>query len=233
MSRNNNESIVVVPIPENFATGGTFLGFEIKPLNIIQAIVLGIIPIGINFGVIYRYFYVDILTMLGVTALFSVAFAFLGFVGIDNVTPLEYLMKIIKFKSKERKTYFNPRVKKEIVSLISEQSENTQVLPREKVIKMYNEFLEKRNLSDQARAHELENSDIGEDALFEEDFAVMDKPDEYMSDKELKEKAKKEKQILKTRKKEQKKREKQKLKQEKQEKKKQRKDRKIGAEEND
>ena len=108
-----------------------------------------------------------------------------------------------------RKTYYNPRVKKEMVSLMTEQSEANQVLPREKVLKMYNEFLEKRNLADQAKAHEIEDNDLGEDVFFEDDFLVMDKPKEYMSDKEIKEKEKQEKRLTKQRLKEMKKREKQ------------------------
>lgn len=209
MARRENETIAVAPIPENFATGSTFLGFEIKPLNLIQAIIFGLIPIIVNFGIINKYFYVDILTLIGVTALFTVALAFLGFVGIDNVTPLEYLIKFINYKRKMRKTYYNPRVKKEMISLIAEQSEANQVLPREKVLKMYNEFLEKRNLADQAKAHEIEDNDLGEDVFFEDDFLVMDKPKEYMSDKEIKEKEKEEKRLIKIRQKEMKKRKKQ------------------------
>lgn len=208
MNKRDNETIAVAQIPENFATGSTFLGFEVKPLNLIQAIVFGIIPILISMG-INKYFYVNILTVIGVTALCSIAFAFLGFVGIDNVTPLEYLIKFINYKRNMRKTYYNPRVKKEMVSLMTEQSEANQVLPREKVLKMYNEFLEKRNLADQAKAHEIEDNDLGEDVFFEDDFLVMDKPKEYMSDKEIKEKEKQEKRLTKQRLKEMKKREKQ------------------------
>lgn len=208
MNKRDNETIAVAQIPENFATGSTFLGFEVKPLNLIQAIAFGIIPILISMG-INKYFYVNILTVIGVTALCSIAFAFLGFVGIDNVTPLEYLIKFINYKRNMRKTYYNPRVKKEMVSLMTEQSEVNQVLPREKVLKMYNEFLEKRNLADQAKAHEIEDNDLGEDVFFEDDFLVMDKPKEYMSDKEIKEKEKQEKRLTKQRLKEMKKREKQ------------------------
>lgn len=208
MNKRDNETIAVAQIPENFATGSTFLGFEVKPLNLIQAIVFGVIPILISMG-INKYFYVNILTVIGVTALCSIAFAFLGFVGIDNVTPLEYLIKYINYKRNMRKTYYNPRVKKEMVSLMTEQSEVNQVLPREKVLKMYNEFLEKRNLADQAKAHEIEDNDLGEDVFFEDDFLVMDKPKEYMSDKEIKEKEKQEKRLTKQRLKEMKKREKQ------------------------
>lgn len=208
MNKRDNETIAVAQIPENFATGSTFLGFEVKPLNLIQAIVFGVIPILISMG-INKYFYVNILTVIGVTALCSIAFAFLGFVGIDNVTPLEYLIKYINYKRNMRKTYYNPRVKKEMVSLMAEQSEANQVLPREKILKMYNEFLEKRNLADQAKAHEIEDNDLGEDVFFEDDFLVMDKPKEYMSDKEIKEKEKQEKRLTKQRLKEMKKREKQ------------------------
>lgn len=203
------ETIVVIPIPENFASEGTFLGYELKPLNIIQAIVLGAIPIFINYGIIYKYFVIDFLALLGVTAVFSCAFAYIGFAGIDNVTPLEYLMKVLVFRKKERVTFFNPRVKKEIISLYEEKNnEASQPLPRDKVMKMYKEFIAKRNLADQQKAREAENIFGDEQIYFEDDFLVTNKPEEYMSDAELKKLKKERKKAEKQMKAEQKKLEK-------------------------
>lgn len=209
MSNNKQERIIYAPIPENFAAEGTFLGYEIKLLNILQAGVLGIIPFLISYGLINKNFEIENgLSLFGVTALFGLGLAYLGFAGIDHVTPLEYLYRILKFKSRERKTFFNPRVKREKISLLAEQSEINQTLPREKVLKMYNDFLEKRNIADQQRAHLFEENELDEDTYFEEDFDVMEKPVEYMSDREFKQYKKEQKKAKKKMIKEQKKTEK-------------------------
>lgn len=193
------ETPVTVPIPKNFAADGTFLGYELKPLNIIQAIILGLIPFFVVFGFLNKIFiFNNYISLLAITGLCSLAFAYLGFAGIDNVTPLEYLLRFLNFKKKERKAYYNPRVKKEMISLSQERNnEASKTLPRDKVMKIYNEFLTKRNLSDQQKAHEIEDNDLGEEVYFEEDFLVMTKPKEYMTEKELKQQEKIEKKEMK------------------------------------
>lgn len=208
MSSENENKRIVAHIPQNFATDGSFLGYELKPLNVIQAVGFGLIPFFITYGVITRYIkFSNQLSVFSITALFAACLAYIGFAGVDHVTPLEYLMWLIKFKKRERKTYFNPRVKKEMVSLLVEQSEANQTLPREKVMKMYNDFLEKRNIADQQKAHSFEENEIEEGTYFEEDFAVMDKPMEYMTNKEVKQFKKEQKQAQRKRVKEAKKQE--------------------------
>lgn len=202
MSKKAQEKIVVVPIPENFATEGTFLGYEIKMLNIVQAVVFAVIPFLI-FGFLDKYFepLLNVTTTLVIRVMISLGLAALGFFGINHETPLEMLIKYLNFKKNERKTYYNPRVKIEARSLLYKSDEDGELLPRDKIIKMYNDFLEKRNLSDQKFAHELEGREFDEDILFEDDFGVVEKPEEYMTAKELKEKKKEEKRAIRMRKK--------------------------------
>ena len=188
-----DESLESAPIPQNFAAGNTFLGYEIKYMNIIQAVVLGIIPIYVGYGIINKYFYVDQQMLFSLVAVFTVGFAYLGFAGIDNVTPGEYLWNYIMFKKNYRKTFYNPRVKTEYISIFAEQSEANTVLPKEKIMEFYNKFIEKRNKADQMAAHTMEEADYNEGMFFEEDFLVMNKPVEYMTKKEIKEMKKREK----------------------------------------
>lgn len=208
MANENETKKYIAQIPQNFATDNSFLGYELKFLNVIQAIGFGSIPFFITYGVITKYIKFDNkLSVLSITAMFAACLAYIGFAGVDNVTPLEYLIWLIKFKKRERKTYFNPRVKKEMISLLVEQNEANQTLPREKVMKMYNDFLEKRNIADQQKAHSFEENEIEEGVYFEEDFAVMDKPVEYMTNKEIKQFKKEQKQAQRKRVKETKKQE--------------------------
>lgn len=200
MSSEEKDRYIVVPIPENFASDGTFLGYEIKLLNIAQAIGFGAIPFAITFGIINKYFYIGTTTIV-ITCMIAAGLAYLGFFGINHETPLEYLIKYINFRRNARKTYYNPRVKTEAKSIFEEKNEEAEVLPREKIMKVYNEFLEKRNLSDQKLAHELEEREYDGEVFFEEDFAVVDKPIEYMDKKEKKQKEKEDKKAIRMRKK--------------------------------
>lgn len=199
MSSEEKDRYVVVPIPENFAADGTFLGYEIKVLNIIQAVVFASIPFLIVYGIIDKYFVTGTTTLV-FTVMAALGLAYLGFFGINHETPLEYLIKYIEFRRNARKTYYNPRVKIEARSIFEEKNEEAEVLPREKIMKIYNEFLEKRNLSDQKIAHELEEKEYDGEIFFEEDFSIVDKPLEYMDKKERKQKEKEEKKAIKERK---------------------------------
>lgn len=199
MGSEERERNVVVPIPENFASDGTFLGYEIKFLNIAQAIVLGSIPFIFVYGFINKYFYTGTTTLV-FTAMFALGLAYLGFFGINHETPLELLLKYLEFRKNARKTYYNPRVKTEAKSIFEERNEEAEVLPREKIMKIYNELLEKRNLSDQKIAHELEEKEYDGEIFFEEDFTIVDKPLEYMDKKERRKKEKEDKKAVKERK---------------------------------
>lgn len=196
----NREKNIVVPIPENFASEGTFLGYEINFLNIAQALVFGIIPFAFTFGIINKYFYIGTTTIV-ITCMFALGLAYLGFFGINHETPVEYLVKYLMFRKNARKTYYNPRVKIEARSIFEEKNDEADVLPREKIMKIYNDFLKKRNLSDQKLAHELEDKEYDGEIFFEEDFAIVDKPIEYMDKKEKRQMEKEEKKAIKMRRK--------------------------------
>lgn len=178
------------PIPKNFAAGDTFLGYEVKWLNAIQAIVLGSIPLLVSYGIISKYFYTDGVTQFSITLMITIGFAGFGYFGIDNITPFEYIYNIMNFRKRKRKTFYNPRVKTEYKSIFVEQTEGNQLLPKEKIMELYKKYIDKRNLADQQNARALFEDDYDSTLYFEDDFAVLDKPEEYMTKKELKEKRK-------------------------------------------
>lgn len=184
------ESRESAPIPKNFAAGDTFLGYEIKWLNLIQAIILGCIPLFVSYGFISTYFYTDGTIQFSMTMVITVGFAAFGYFGIDNITPFEYIGNVLNFRKRKRKTFYNPRVKTEYKSIFVEKTEGNQLLPKDKIMEFYKKYIEKRNQIDQQNARALFDDDYDSSLYFEEDFAVLDKPEEYMTTKEIKEKRK-------------------------------------------
>lgn len=183
------------PIPRNFAAGNTFLGYEIKWLNLIQAFILGSIPLYVSYGIVSKYFYTDATYQFSITITAMIGFAIFGYFGIDNITPFEYIWNVLNFRKRKRKTFYNPRVKTEYKSIFVEKTEGNQILPKEKIMEFYKKYIEKRNQIDQQNARALFDDEYDDTLYFEEDFAVLDKPEEYMTKKEIKEKHKKQKEV--------------------------------------
>lgn len=190
MSRREEEQLQSTPIPKNFADGTTFLGIEIKWFNILQGIILGLIPVIIalilnSFLIFYNAF-----SFWMTIVVLAVVLFILGFTGIDGITIGEYLYNIMMFKKKRRRTYYNPRVKTELKSSIAGRKDKTEMLPRDKIMAILDGIKAKTNLKDQEEAHKNESFELQSDMMFEDDFKVFDKPEEYMTDDEIKAKKK-------------------------------------------
>lgn len=210
MSRDENVPIEQAPVPLNFLSSGTaFLGMELKFFNIFQAVLLAAVPPIFVFGFLNRYFiFTNVVTTITLVIAASAIFGYIGLVGYNETTIGEFLIDFFKFKKNKRITYYNPRVKTEYrPSYALLETEQAQLLPREKILKMVKDIQEKTRLADQKKAHEIANAQLDETILFEDDFKVVGKSEEYMTDAELKQhrkkKRKEEKDAIKKEKKEQ------------------------------
>lgn len=184
-----DENPAVIFIPDNYKTGATFLGFEIKLFNVFQAIILASIPVIIDYLVIPSYFNISLTNsyLLSVTIFFSASFGYLGLIGVNDMTLGEFVYNYITYKKRQRKTYYNPRIKKEILTIFDEE-ETREELPREKIIALYNTYKEKFDEKNREAALKMEQNSLSEDEIvfFEDDYGVVDKPVEYMNPKEYK-----------------------------------------------
>ena len=177
----------VVFIPANYKSGNSIYGFEIKTSNVIQGSILATIPAVIGFGIIPDFIQINPDLNLSIVTFFSFGLGYLGFVGINGQTLLSYIQDWLMFRKKRRKTYYNPRIKKEAIFFLDEQKNNKEMLPRDKILAIYNQYKAQSDQKNRELAHELEKEfEQAEDLYFEDDSGFVAKPIEYMTAKERK-----------------------------------------------
>lgn len=186
----NNEKVRNIYIPRNYKTGANILGFEIKVWNVLQGIVLAAVPLFIGFYLIPKNYGFSLTSpwLTTPTIMFASLFGYLGLVGIHDFTFGEYVAIVLKFKKNQRQTFYNPRAKREAITVIKEE-ETREELPREKIIAFYNTYKAKIDEKNREAAHkyEMENELDEENMYFEDDLGAVDKPVEYMTNKEYRE----------------------------------------------
>ena len=191
-----NDEPKVVFIPANYKTGTSFMGFEIKTSNVIQGVILALIPVVIGYGIVPKLIDFKIENMLSIVCFFSFGLGYLGVVGINGQTLGGYIQDLLNFRKNKRKTYYNPRIKKEAMFFLDEQKENKEMLPREKIIAFYNKYKAHSDLKNRELAHELEKDFVQtEELYFEDDSGFVAKPVAYMSAKERKQYEKEQKKL--------------------------------------
>lgn len=185
----SDESPRVIFIPDNYHTGTSMFGVEIKISNAIQTIILVLIPIILNYFVIPSYFSIDRTStvLLSFTIFCVVILGYLGLVGVNGMTLGEFVYIYLMYRKSKRKTYYNPRLKKELKPIIVEETTREE-LPRDKMLALYNQYKEKFDEKNRQAALESEMSGDYENSqiFFEDDYGIVDTPVEYMSQKEYK-----------------------------------------------
>lgn len=183
---NKQEQPYEIFIPENYKTKSNFLGFEVKIANVIEGFAFALIPVLIGIFLLPKIPIIDSETNLSITTTFAFAFGLFGFIGIDDELVITWLLDILKFKQSRRIAYYNPRVKKEAHSIFAE-NDKQDMLPREKIIKLYENYKAQLDNKNRELAHEQEKQfDQAETMYFEDDLGFINKPFEYMTAKEKK-----------------------------------------------
>ena len=183
---NKQEQPYEIFIPENYKTKSNFLGYEVKIANVIEGFAFGLIPVLIGIFVLPKIPFIDSETNLSITTTFAFALGLFGFIGIDDELVITWLLDILKFKQSRRIAYYNPRVKKEAHSIFAD-NDKQDMLPREKIIKLYENYKAQLDSKNRELAHEQEKQfDQAETMYFEDDLGFINKPIEYMTAKEKK-----------------------------------------------
>ena len=173
-------------IPNNYKAGLSFFGFKINLRYAIEGGILATFPLIIGFIVVPKLLGISLVDTFTVTFFFALLFGAVGIYGIDGSPISVYIKDIINAKNNKRESYYNPRVKNEINSIFINKSEGEQMLPREKILEIINNY---QKQIDEKTQKEMENSleaMKNNNAFFEDDIGIIEKPTEYMSDKELK-----------------------------------------------
>lgn len=166
------EQIISVPIPKN-AIKDKILGVEANWMNLVQAVLFASIPLLIGYLLNKVFIFYDAKTFVIVIGMAAVGLGYLGLTGIDGMTLGDYLINYLNFNKNKRRTFYNPRVKTEIKSGLVNDDENTEMLPREKLNKLIENFNKKIKENDQKEAYDNMNTeDDNDDFSFEDDIEL-------------------------------------------------------------
>ena len=196
------EKISVAPIPANYETGINLLGKSYSLIRIIEGGCLLLI-FGVGSYILLRKINVDIAVSLSIALCLGAPFGALGIFGINDEALHTFIKNIFIYLKRKRIVYRNPRVRTEAkpVKLSEIDDGEIELLPREKVIKMYEQFKENINKANRNKAQDEENTDEYANLYFEDDEGIVEMPDEMLSKKELKARKKQERRMIKNEKK--------------------------------
>lgn len=177
------ETYNVEYIPNNIDVGINILGFNLKARFLAEGIILGVILSAITYFMIQETA-VQVGTKIGTAIAVGVIGLFVGIRGLNDEPVTEFIYHAIKFSSKQRTAFYNPRVRHEAKPYIQE----IQNSKREKLMNIYSQYKEKTEKSNQEKSYSYQNDNIFDSSnmYFEDDIGVIDKPVEYMSSKEKK-----------------------------------------------
>lgn len=194
---NNEERPMQIPIPKNFQAGINLFGGSYEFGNIIQGIIMAGLGVFIIFGGCkFLHINASIESRIGFALALGGTLGYLGLAGIEGETLIGLIKNIILFEKNKRTAYYNPRIKKEACTCVFERED--EILPRDKILMMYDKYKQEINKKDQDKALMSQFSlNENEDMFFNDDEGFVDKPLEYMSKKEYKIKQKEEKKKLK------------------------------------
>lgn len=168
-------------IPTNHGEGQAVAGYIVKTRNLIEGILMGGIPF---FLVMYWTIGLSISTRVTLAAVISCPLLILGINGINGDAFTVFIKTWVKFKRRRRILFYNPRVKTELLPLVLERDKE-ELLPREKLAK----FVEAKK--DLRKTRRISKNELAltqtEDGFvfFEDDIGILEKPDDYKTDKEI------------------------------------------------
>lgn len=176
-------------IPDNYQTGISMFGTTFKAVNLIEAAILAVIPWILFFFILPKLdlnFPIDIKTIF--SALFCVFGGYGGLYGYRGKTLSQVVQSLFSWRLKRRVAYYNPRIKAEVLPIYMNKQENNEMLPREKVMLLFEKYKKELDKKQQQEALNLESEILTDrtNVYFEDDIGVVDKPVEYMTAKEYK-----------------------------------------------
>lgn len=197
-----DEKVMSAFIPKNFQSGVNLLGKSYPILSLAEGGVLFVLFGGGSF-VILNKFNLDTATIVGISISLGLPLGIIGVMGINDEPLHIFIKNVIKYFKNKRTVYYNPKVKRKAhpATEPTEQELQAELLPRDKLLKKYEQF--KATMDEKNRKKMLENE---ENASSEETDTMYFEDDEDITSEV--EKPKKDKKTLKKEKKQQRKAEK-------------------------
>ncbi len=180
MAENNDEKVLPFTIPANYYNQFHFMGKPYEYKFVIQtAIIVFIATLALWFGLTQ---FMDKITTISVILFVDVLVALLSLNGIQGDTFIGFISKVLRYRSRRRIAYYNPRAKVEAESTLNTERE---MLPRDRLVALYDKYKKSFDAHHQKNAElTINNQNVDENLYFQDDIGVVDKPYEYMTRKE-------------------------------------------------
>lgn len=186
----DQENIVFRPIPENYSTGINILGFNFKFRNLLEGIIYGLILGGTVALIVFSYTF-NSMNQLGTVVGLIIAFGGAGFIlgvtGINDEPVSEFVLNAIRYKTRKRMAFYNPHVKPDCIPYFIERQSRYENMPIEKLRQYMAKYRQRIEDAEIERMMEYQslNSFDNESLYFKDDVGYLDKPLEYMNDREF------------------------------------------------
>ena len=172
------DSIQVYFIPENYKGMVNLFGRSFRRNNLIQAGIFGAVIFIASFVLIHRFIPADLPDTIGWALVPAFCMAFFCITGIRGQSLLGYLSNMAEFYRTRRTAYFNPRIKLETSK--KQKAAEPPVFGR----------IRNGRLKDLSLPHAKERPEQADEAVdtaqlfFEDDIGVVEKPYEYLTFRE-------------------------------------------------
>lgn len=187
--KHEDEVLDTLVIPENFVDTGRCFNGMFRTRNLVEGVAFAALPayLLINSPLDLEHKIIVTVVVIGIIMVLFIN-------GINGDSFLEFVYHMFVYRGKKRVAKYNPRVKKEATP--GYLTENKFELPRDKIIRLYNEFINKGN-GDEEEAVSRDIYDPMYKEFFEDDLGVIDTPDDLKTKKELRQEAKEKKRLRK------------------------------------
>ncbi len=176
MINEKQENYIVVDIPVNFETGLQIKNFDFKPSFLLQAIIISFFIGIIIFGIIQLLFskLINFTSCISVAIGLAIICGIMLYQGFNRESPLGFFLNIIQFHKRKRIALNNPRIKKEW-SPYTDSNDDAAVLPRDRLIALYNDAKEiyDKKMQEKAKNNEMVNQKI--EYIFADDVELDQK----------------------------------------------------------
>ncbi len=179
MSQVERESIYF--IPKNFKTGISLFGNTFQTKNVMQ---MNIVCIPITLLVFWKTNF-QFSTKLSIVILINLVLGYLCIVGINERPLFSLISSFYSYEKSKYRAYYNFRIKIEAHPTFIEVEEEN-LLPKEKLQKIYEKFKEKYDAQQREKIlrYSAQIEKDRDSIYFIDDIGIVEKPTEYMNPKE-------------------------------------------------
>lgn len=186
-ARREDEALDTLVIPENFVDTGRCFNGMFRTRNLAEGVIFAALPayLLVNSSLTIERKIIVTVVVVGIIM-------FLFITGINGDSFLEFIYHLFSYRGKKRVAKYNPRVKQEASP--GYLTGNVNELPRDKIIRLYNEFINRKDdSSEEAVSRDIYDPMYQE--FFEDDLGYVETPEDLKSKKQRRQEAREKKRL--------------------------------------